>query len=91
MEGDTSFLKIYDGGSEQAEMIANLNGVMNDNKISTPRNQIFAVLNMNGNDDESIRFNAALIESKALIVYADYNHNRFSKSIISLKWFVQKS
>jgi len=23
----------------------------------------------------------------ALIIYVDYNHNRFSKSIISLKWF----
>ena len=28
-----------------------------------------------------------LLLPKALIVYADYNHNRFSKSNFSLKWF----
>ena len=60
MENDNSSLIIYDGGSEQAEMIANLNSAMNGTKISTPRNQIFIVLGINGN----IRLNAAIIESK---------------------------
>ena len=59
METDNSLLIIYDGGSEQAEMIANLNNA-NSTKISTPRNQIFIVLDINGN----IRLNAAIIESK---------------------------
>ena len=68
MAANTSFLKIYDGGSEEADMVANLNGVvMNGTKISTPRNQIFAVLNMNGNNDASIRFNAVVIERKYVI------------------------
>ena len=31
---DNSSLTIYDGGSEQAEMIANLHGTMNDIKLS---------------------------------------------------------
>ena len=63
MEADTSFLTIYDGGSEQAEMIANLNGAMNGTKISTPRNQIFVVFHTNANNG-SIRLHAAVIESK---------------------------
>ena len=64
MEADASFLKIYDGGSEQAEMISNLKGAMNGTKISTPRNQIYIVLNTNGNNPANIRLNAAIIESK---------------------------
>ena len=63
MEADASFLKIYDGGSEQAEMISNLKGAMNGTKISTPRNQIFVILHTNGNN-ASIRLNAKVIESK---------------------------
>ena len=64
LEADISFLTIYEGGSEQAEMIANLHGTMNGTKISTPKNQIFAVLNTNGNNNASIRLNAAVLESK---------------------------
>ena len=64
MEADTSFLTIYDGGSEQAEMIANLSTTINDTKISTPRNQIFVVLHANGNNNASIRLNATVIQSK---------------------------
>ena len=60
---DTCFLTIHDGGSEKAEMIANLNGTMNAAKISTPGNQIFVVLHTNGKN-ASIRFNAAVIKSK---------------------------
>ena len=64
MEGDPSFLTIYDGGSEQAEMISNLIGAMNGTKVSTPRNQIFIVLNTKGNDPAAnIRLHAAIIES----------------------------
>ena len=58
-----SFLKIYDGGSEQAEIIANLNEAINGTKVSTPRNQIFVILDTNGNNG-NIRLNAAVIESK---------------------------
>ena len=47
MEANTNFLTIYEGGSEQAEIIRTLNTAMNNTKISTPRNQIFLVLNTN--------------------------------------------
>ena len=57
--GDKSYLKVYDGGSEQAEMIANFNEAMNGTRISTPRNQIFIVFDINGN----IKLNAAIIEN----------------------------
>ena len=43
MENDNSLLIIYDGGSEQAEMIANLNSAMNGTKISKGR-EISSVL-----------------------------------------------
>ena len=64
MEANTGYLTIYDGGSEQAEIINTLNGAMNDTKISTPRNQIFVVLHENGNNNASIRLNAIVIKSK---------------------------
>ena len=54
---------IYDGGSEQAEMIGNLNGAMNGTKISIPRNQIFIVFHTNGNNTK-IRVNATVVKSK---------------------------
>ena len=54
---------IYDGGSEQAEMIDNLNGAINDTKISTPRNQVFVVLHTNGKNAK-IQLNATVTKSK---------------------------
>ena len=63
IEADTGFLMIYDGGSEQAEMIDNLNGAINDTKISTPRNQVFVVLHTNGKNAK-IQLNATVIKSK---------------------------
>ena len=63
MENDNSSLIIYDGGSEQAEMIANLNSAMNGTKISTPRNQIFAVIYTNGQTSE-MKLNARIVERK---------------------------
>ena len=63
MEVDDGYFMIYDGGSEQAEMIGNLNGEINDTKISTPRNQVFVVLHTNGKN-ASIRLNATVIKSK---------------------------
>ena len=65
MEAGISYLKIYEGGSEHSEMIANLHGTkMNGTKISTPKNQIFVVLNTNGNNGANIRLNAVVLESK---------------------------
>ena len=63
MVTDASFLTIYEGGSEQAEIIKTLNTAMNNTKISTPRNQIFIVLMTNGNNLAKIRLNATIIES----------------------------
>ena len=63
MDVDAGFLTIYDGGSEQAEMIDKINGAMNGTKISTPRNQVFVKISTNGKN-ASIRLNAAVIESK---------------------------
>ena len=64
MEANTGYLTIYEGGSEQAEIIANLNGAMNNTKITTPRNQIFVVLDTNGKNNASVRLNATVLKSK---------------------------
>ena len=64
MEADTGFLMIYDGGSEQAEIVGNLNEAINDTKISTPRSQIFVVLNTNEENDPRVRLNATVLKSK---------------------------
>ena len=64
MEDDASFLTIYEGGSEQAEIMETLNTTINNTRISTPKNQIFVVFNTIGNDPATIRLNATLIEGK---------------------------
>ena len=64
MKVDAGYFMIYDGGSEHAEIIGNLNGAMNNTKITTPRNQIFVVLDTNGKNNGSIRLNATVIKGK---------------------------
>ena len=64
IEGDKNFLTLYDGGSDQAVILSKLNGTMNDSKISTSRNQVFAVLNINGISTASLRLYAVIIKSK---------------------------
>ena len=64
MEADAGYLKIYDGGSDKAEIIGNLIGAMNDTKISTPRNQIFVVIDTNGKNNARIRLTATVIKRK---------------------------
>ena len=61
MEVDAGYFILYDGGSEHGEIIGNLNGAMNNTKITTPRNQIFVVLDTN---NTSITLNVTVIESK---------------------------
>ena len=68
MDADAGFLTIYNGGSEQAEMIANLKQEINDTKISTSSNQMFAVLDTKGKN-ASIRLNATVIQSKCTVIY----------------------
>ena len=67
IEADAGYLTIYDGGSEHAEIIGNLNGAMNGTKMSTPRNQIFVVLDTNGKNNASMRLNTTVIKSKYLV------------------------
>ena len=64
MDVNTGYFTIYDGGSEHAEIIGNLNEEMNDTKISTPMNQICLVLDTNGKNNTSIRHNATILKSK---------------------------
>ena len=63
MEAEIGSFLIYDGGSEKAEMIANINVTMYGTKISTSRNQIFVLLHTDENNI-FIRLHAVVIESK---------------------------
>ena len=49
-------------------IIGNLNGAINDTKISTPGNQIFVVLDTNENDNASVRLNATVLKSKLFYI-----------------------
>ena len=64
METNTGYLTIYDGGSEDADIVDNLNRTIFNTKISNSRNQIFVVFYTNGKNNASIRFNARVIKSK---------------------------
>ena len=64
MKVDAGYFMIYDGGSEHAEIIGNLNGAMNNTKITTPRNQIFVILDTNEKNNSSLRLYATVLRSK---------------------------
>ena len=63
LEDTNDFLEIYNGGSDDSEMVANLTGLMNDTKISISGNQMFLVFKTN---HEIVRegFHAMILESK---------------------------
>ena len=63
LEDTNDFLEIYNGGSDDSEMVANLTGLMNDTKISISGNQMFLVFKTN-NEIVSKGFHALIIESK---------------------------
>ena len=63
LEDKNDFLNIYNGGSDDSEMVANLTGLMNDTKISISGNQMFLVFKTN-NEIVSKGFHAMILESK---------------------------
>ena len=75
MKNDDDHFTIHDGGSEKAEMIANHTEILNGTKISTstPRNQIFVILQTNGkNNASTIRVNAKVIKGNYDKIYVWY-------------------
>ena len=63
LEDANDFLEVYNGGSDDSEMVANLTGLMNDTKISISGNQMFLVFKTN-NEIVSKGFHAMILESK---------------------------
>ena len=63
LEDTNDFLEIYNGVSDDSEMVANLTGLMNDTKISISGNQMFLVFKTN-NEIVSKGFHAMILESK---------------------------
>ena len=65
LEDTNDYLDIYNGGSDDSEMVAKLTGAMNDTTISIPGNQMFVVFKTN---NEIVRkgFHALILESKCL-------------------------
>ena len=63
---DYDFLSIHNGGSDDSEVVAKLEGHMNVTKIAIPENQMFVVFHTN----EAIvkkGFHALIIESKYFV------------------------
>ena len=63
LEDTYDFLDIYNGGSDNSEMVASLAGKLNDVKISISGNQMFLVFKTN-NEIVSKGFHAMILESK---------------------------
>ena len=64
LEDTNDFLEIYNGGSDDSEMVANLTGLMNDTKISISGNQMFLVFKTNNEIVSKAGFHAMILESK---------------------------
>ena len=69
LEDANDFLDIYNGGSDNSELVAKLTGQMNDTIISISGNQMFLVFKTN-NEIVSKGFHALILESK----YFDENN-----------------
>ena len=67
LENEKDFLVAYDGGSEEAKIIAYMTGVMNDVRISIPGNQMFVVFDTNA-DIVKKGFSASIIQGKVLLI-----------------------
>ena len=68
LEDTYDFLDIYNGGSDDSEMVANLTGTMNYPNISISGNQMFVVFKTN-HEIVVKGFHALIIESK----YCDHD------------------
>ena len=68
LEDTNDYLDIYNGGSDNSEMVAMLTGQMNDTTISISGNQMFVVFKTN-HEIISKGFHALILESK----YFDQN------------------
>ena len=68
LEDTNDYLGIYNGGSDDSEIVANLTGQMNDTTISISGNQMFVVFKTN-HEIVAKGFHALILESK----YCDHN------------------
>ena len=68
LEDTNDYLSIYNGGSDDSELTANLTGQMNDTTISISGNQMFVVFKTN-HEIVAKGFHALILESK----YCDHN------------------
>ena len=63
IEKGHDYIKIYDGGSQYSEVVANLSGIYNQTKVSVPSNQVFISFEANSkSDNENKEFMAYIIE-----------------------------
>ena len=63
LEDTNDYLSIYNGGSDDSEIVANLTGQMNDTTIAISGNQMFVVFKTN-HDIISKGFHALILDSK---------------------------
>ena len=84
MEEGIDFIVIHNGGSNDAEMIANLTGTKNETIISIPGNQMFVIFHTK-EENAKKGFHASIIESKAsktyILVPGHFSQNLFQSII----------
>ena len=82
VEDGKDYLNIYDGGSDDSELVESLTGELDNKKISVQGNQMFLVFYTN---NENVRegFQALIIESEYL--------SDIRNCIISLNGFISIS
>ena len=72
IEKGLDHIKIYDGGSQYSEVVANLSGIYNQTKVSIPGNQVFINFEVNSISDNKIKgFNAFILEKGNTIYYIE--------------------
>ena len=72
IEKGLDYIKIYDGGSQFSEVVANLSGIFNQTKVSIPGNQVFINFEVNSISDNKIKgFNAFILEKGNTIYYIE--------------------
>ena len=62
MEDGKDFLTVYEGGSNQGQIVETLTGKKNETNISIPGNQMYVVFHANGEITKT-GFSAIIIES----------------------------
>ena len=87
LEYGFDYLKIYNGGNDYSNQIAELTGIYNRTKVSIPRNQMFIVFDTN-NSTTKKGFKAFIHEHSMYYVMYSFSISIYTMygNLICLQW-----